>query len=162
MKGMTTMKLYTAKVVARWLDLSERRVRQLRDEGIIEEKKPGLYDLFQTVQRYIKYLRGGNLNEERARLTKEKRIAIETENRVRQGELYRKEDIAIGMTTIFMNLRSRMIALSNKLAPTIAKLGGSEDEIMDVLKDAFYEILEEFSDYEKALKVPDDEDEESG
>ena len=160
---MAAMKLYTAKVVARWLDLSERRVRQLRDEGIIEEKAPGLYDLFQTVQRYIKYLRSGNLNEERAKLTKEKRIAVETENRIRKGELYRKEDIALGMTTIFMNLRSRTIALANKLAPSIAKLGGSEEEIMDVLRNAFFELLEEFSDYEKALKPPDgDEDEESG
>ena len=157
------MKLYTAKVVARWLDLSERRVRQLRDEGTIEEKAPGLYDLFQTVQRYIKYLRSGNLNEERAKLTKEKRIAVETENRIRKGELYRKEDIALGMTTIFMNLRSRTIALANKLAPSIAKLGGSEEEIMDVHRNAFFELLEEFSDYEKALKPPDgDEDEESG
>lgn len=29
------MKLYTSKVVAQWLGLTERRVRQLRDEGVI-------------------------------------------------------------------------------------------------------------------------------
>ena len=34
------MTLYTSKVVAKWLGLTERRVRQLRDEGIISEKMP--------------------------------------------------------------------------------------------------------------------------
>ena len=42
------MKLYTTKIVAQYLDLSERRVRQLRDEGVLEEKAPGLYDLRST------------------------------------------------------------------------------------------------------------------
>ena len=99
------MKLYTTKIVAQYLDLSERRVRQLRDEGVLEEKAPGLYDLRSSVRRYINYLRGdeggkADLNEERAKLTKEKRIAAETENKVRNGELYRKSDITVGMTTV--------------------------------------------------------------
>ena len=88
-------KLHTTKIVAQYLDLSERRVRQLRDEGVLEEKAPGLYDLRSSVRRYINYLRGdeggkADLNEERAKLTKEKRIAAETENKVRNGELYRE------------------------------------------------------------------------
>lgn len=96
------MKLYTTKIVAQYLDLSERRVRQLRDEGVLEEKAPGLYDLRSSVRRYINYLRGdeggkADLNEERAKLTKEKRIAAETENKVRNGELYRKSDITVGI-----------------------------------------------------------------
>lgn len=69
------MKLYTTKIVAQYLDLSERRVRQLRDEGVLEEKAPGLYDLRSSVRRYINYLRGdeggkADLNEERAKLTR--------------------------------------------------------------------------------------------
>ena len=34
------MTLYTSKVVAQWLCLTERRVRQLRDEGVIVEARP--------------------------------------------------------------------------------------------------------------------------
>ena len=84
------MTLYTSKVVAQHLNLTERRVRQLRDEGVIREKRPGLYDLVDTMTRYIKYIGAGSkadLNDERAKLTKEKRIAAETENRVRKAEL---------------------------------------------------------------------------
>ena len=52
------MTLYTSKVIAQWLCLTERRVRQLRDEGVIVEARPGLYELQPTVARYIKYLGG--------------------------------------------------------------------------------------------------------
>lgn len=58
------MRLYTSKVIADWLGLTERRVRQLRDEGIIEEQAPGLYDLRATTRRYISYLRSGSLADE--------------------------------------------------------------------------------------------------
>lgn len=135
------MKLYTTKIVAQYLDLSERRVRQLRDEG-------GKADL----------------NEERAKLTKEKRIAAETENKVRNGKLYRKSDITVGMTTVVMNLRSRLLALPNKLAANIAKLDGDEGKIMDLLQSSLYEIMEEFSNYQVALQPPkdDEEDEQDG
>ena len=46
-------KLHTTKIVAQYLDLSERRVRQLRDEGVLEEKAPGLYDLRSRAARLI-------------------------------------------------------------------------------------------------------------
>lgn len=107
-------KLHTTKIVAQYLDLSERRVRQLRDEGVLEEKAPGLYDLRSSVRRYINYLRGdeggkADLNEERAKLTKEKRIAAETENKVRNGELYRKSDINLEQqaAALFSSLYNR-------------------------------------------------------
>ena len=58
------MKLYDAKAVARFLDVSERRVRQLRDEKVIAEARPGLYDLIDTNHRYINYLRKRNPESE--------------------------------------------------------------------------------------------------
>ena len=47
---MRGLKLYDVKAVARFLDVSERRVRQLRDEKVIAEVRPGLYDLIDTNQ----------------------------------------------------------------------------------------------------------------
>lgn len=35
------MTLYTSKVIAQWLCLTERRVRQLRDEGVIVDQDRG-------------------------------------------------------------------------------------------------------------------------
>ena len=54
------MRLYDSKAVSRLLDLSERRVRQLRDEKVISETAPGLYDMYDTAHKYINYLRQKN------------------------------------------------------------------------------------------------------
>lgn len=155
------MTLYTAKVVAQWIDLSERRVRQLRDEGIIEEAKPGLYDLQPTVLRYIRYARGAgkeNLTHERTMLTAAKRRAAEMENELRQGQLHKTADIERGLKTMFLNIRSRFLALPAKLAPAIASMQGNQTEIFDALKNAIDENLEELSDYQVAFAVQDGED----
>ena len=101
------MTLYTSKAVAEWLGLTERRVRQLRDEGVIQEKSPGLYDMRKTVTRYILFIRKGNkkadLNDERAMLTRAKREAADMENKVRRGELHSAEDIEKGIRTMCLN-----------------------------------------------------------
>ena len=85
------MKLYDTKAVARFLDITERRVRQLRSDGVIAEILPGLYDLLDTNRRYINYLRKRNpesgeaidYNTERAKLVRAKRKKEEYELMVR-------------------------------------------------------------------------------
>ena len=78
------MKLYNVKAIARILDISERRVRQLKAENVIQEYKgmAGLYELLPTIHNYINYLRKRNpeseenidYNTERAKLVKAKRL----------------------------------------------------------------------------------------
>lgn len=107
------MTLYTSKVIAQWLCLTERRVRQLRDEGVIVEARPGLYELQPTVARYIKYLGGAgkeSLNTERMKLTAEKRKAAEMDNDLRRGDLHSTQDIEKGIQTMCLNIRSRFLA----------------------------------------------------
>lgn len=146
------MKLYTSKVVAAWIGLSERRVRQLRDEGIIEEKRPGLYDLQSTVLRYINYQRAGsgtNLNDERAMLTKAKREAAELDNKVREGLLIETADIEPRLKNMLLIFRSRILSLPAKLSPKLATMGGQQAGIFDVLRDELEEALGVLSDYKK-------------
>lgn len=152
------MKLYTSKVVADWLGLTERRVRQLRDEGIIEEYSPGLYDLRATTRRYIAFLRSGSLADERARLTKAKREAAEMENDLRRGELHRTDEIEAGIKTMLLNIRGRFLSLPAKLSPALATMGGDQASIFDVLKKAIDETLEELRDFNVAFAMREDED----
>lgn len=154
------MTLYTSKVVAKWLCLTERRVRQLRDEGVIVEARPGLYELQPTVARYITYIGGAGketLTNERMKLTRAKREAAELENELRKGEVHRTEDIERGIKSMFLNIRSRFLALPAKLSPTLATMGGNQTGIFDELKQAIDEILEEMSDYRVAFAVQDGE-----
>ena len=44
-------------VIARLLDLSERRVQQLSREGVIPKAERGQYDLIGSVRGYVRYLR---------------------------------------------------------------------------------------------------------
>ncbi len=157
------MKLYTSKVVAEWLGLTERRIRQLRDEGVIAEDRPGLYDLQPTVLRYIKYLGGAgkeSLQTERMKLTAEKRKAAEMDNKLRSGELHATEDIEKGIQTLCLNIRSRFLALPAKLSPELAAAGADQAKIFDILKAAVDEALSDLSDYQIALAITGEDDEE--
>jgi hypothetical protein len=68
-------------VVARLLDLSERRIQQLSREGVIPKAERGQYDLVAAVRGYVAYLRdlavraqagAPDFGVERARLIKAK------------------------------------------------------------------------------------------
>lgn len=158
------MKLYTSNVVADWLAVTPRRVRQLRDEGVLVEKAPGLYDLQSSVVRYISYLRKGsgntNLNDERAMLTRAKRVAADMENEERRGNLHSTGDIEKGMAALCLNMRGRFSSLPAKLSGELAQMGGNQAGIHDKLKAAIDETLEELSHFNVAFAIRSSEDEE--
>ena len=160
------MKLHTTNVVADWLALTPRRVRQLRDEGIISERMPGLYEMKATITRYIMYLRKGSgktdLNDERALLTRAKREAADMENDLRRGTLHSSEEIEKGIKTMCLNIRSRFLTLPAKLAPKLAEMDGNQAAIFDELNQAMKEALEELSRFNIAMAVQEGGDDEEG
>ena len=146
-------KLYTSKVVAQWIGLTERRVRQLRDEGIITEERPGLYDLQKTVLKYIKYLGGTgkeSLQTERMKLTAAKRVAAEMENNLRTGQMHTTEDVERGIKTLCLNIRSRLLIIPAKLSPMLA-VKTNQAEVFDELQKAIYEALDGLADVNTSL-----------
>lgn len=151
------MRLYTSKVVAEYLDLSERRVRQLRDEGIIQEVRPGLYELRPTIARYINYLRGKtgavNYTAEKALLTKAKREVEEIDLAIKRGDAHTSADVRLALTTMLLNFKTRLAAIPAKLSPELAKLKDTA-QVFDTLKAAVDEALEELAEYEQAFKRP--------
>lgn len=160
------MNLYTCEAVADWLALTPRRVRQLRDEGVISERIPGLYEMKPTITRYIMYLRKGSgktdLNDERAMLTRAKREAADMENEIRRGNLHSTEDIEKGLSALCLNMRGRFSGLPAKLSGELSQMGGNQAGIYDKLKAAIDETLEELSRFNVAFAVKggnDDEEE---
>lgn len=148
------MKLYNAKAVARFLDISERRVRQLRDEKIIVEVRPGLFDLIDTNHRYINYLRKRNpeseeiidYNTERAKLVRAKRISEEYDLMLKENKLHSSEDIEAVMKDMLVNFKARLMAIPAKLAPVLCKKT-ERAEIFRLLKEQIDEALLELSDF---------------
>lgn len=163
------MKLYTSAAIARWLDLTERRVRQLRDKKIIEEARPGLYNLLDTLHRYIHYLRKDgtdneldiDYNTERARLVKAKREKEELELEMQRREVLRAEDVEQVMTDMLLRFRSKLRSLPVKLSPTLAT-ETDQTEIFMILKKATDEALEELADFDKTFGKGAEEDRPAG
>lgn len=155
------MKLYDVKAVARFLDLTERRVRQLKDEGIIQEYKgmPGLYDLIPTTHAYINYIRKRNpdnaesidYNTERAKLIRAKRLNEEYDLGVKEGSLHTSEDVEAVMVSMLITFKSRLMAIPAKLSPVLSKKT-DKAEIHRILKDSVDEALNELADFDKTFK----------
>lgn len=152
----------------RFLDVSERRVRQLRDEKVIAEVRPGLYDLIDTNHRYINYLRKRNpegdetidYNTERAKLVRAKRKNEEYELQLKENQLHAAEDIEAVMTDMLVNFKSRLMAIPSKLAPVLCKKT-DKAEIFALLKDHIDEALMELSDFKATFGERVKEDEKS-
>lgn len=153
------MKLYTAKNIAKFLDISERRVRQLKDEKVIIEVRPGLYDLIETNHRYINYLRQRNQNgeeqldyqTERARLIKAKRQNEELELQQKESKLHKSEDIENVMSAMLINFKTRLMCIPSKLSPVLSTKT-DKNEIYKMLKQNVDEALTELSDFKTAFK----------
>ena len=133
------MKLHDTKAVARFLDVSERRVRQLRDEKIIDEVRPGLYDLLDANRRYINYLRKRNPESEEA-------VDYNTERALRENQLHSSEDVEQVLTNMLINFRSRLMAIPARLSPILSKKT-DKTEIFKILKAQVDEALNELSDF---------------
>jgi hypothetical protein len=150
------MKVYATKVIAKILVLSERRVRQLRDEGIISEYRAGsgLYDLAPTVSAYIQYLRREsdageeiNIHTERALLIRAKRRSEEYDLRLREGDLNEAADVERLYGYMLSNFRARLLSVPAKVAPRV-KGKTDEVEVEAIIKAEIDEALQELSNFD--------------
>ena len=153
------MKLYTVKVVASWLDMTERNVRELAKKNIIPQYRPGLFKLKDTVHAYIAFLRDKAPNKEenldytteRAKMVRTKREAAELDLAERKKELHRSEDIEIIMTDMLIRFRTKLMSIPAKQSPILAEKN-DQKEIFKILKKAIDEALDELSTYDAAFE----------
>lgn len=161
------MKLYDKNAVAKFLDMTPKNVERLTQKGILQTKQGNLYALAETNREYIKYLRDRNpesqeavdLNEERAKLTKTKRLNEELDLAVKKGELHKSEDIEKVMTAMLINFKSRLSAIPAEEADKLAAMT-DKAKIFLYLNDKIKEALNELSDFEGIFKEEIKEDEE--
>ena len=155
------MKLYDKNAVAKFLDMTPKNVERLTQKGILQTKQGNLYALAETNRAYIKYLTQEvvDLNEERAKLTKTKRLNEELDLAVKKGELHKSEDIEKVMTAMLINFKSRLSAIPAEEADKLAAMT-DKAKIFLYLNDKIKEALNELSDFEGMFKEEIKEDEE--
>lgn len=162
------MALYTSKAVAEVLGVTERRVRELRDEGVLSEERPGIFNMKTVVKQYLTYKIGDK--DDSSRLTAARADREETRSKIEKmkmeeakGDLHRTEDVERGLKAIFANFKNRLETIPTKYAKTMAQLTDPV-EAHDILQKAVEEALIELSNPDVALaepeKEPEDEQEE--
>lgn len=151
---MKPVTLYDSKAVARFLDVSERRVRQLRDEGIIavSGNSKNLYSRDEATVQYINFLRrknadnGENIdyNAERAKLIRAKRLNEEYDLKVKERELHSAVDIEAAVVKMLTDFKTKLMNLPATLAPKLARKT-DRSEISAILRNSIYAALTELS-----------------
>ncbi len=162
----------TQKELAQILGISDRRIRQLSEEGFFQRgETTKKYNLGKSVQEYIRYKveaetgdsKSVDYDKERAKHEKTKGEIAKLRLRKLRGELHEAADVADLVGGMLVEFRGRVLALPPKLAPML--LGMMDpNAIMEIVKRELRAVLEALAGYDPAAYQEDvtfeDEDDE--
>lgn len=114
--------------MARILNLSERQVTRLANDGVLPQSSKGKYNLATTVQAYVHYVSRGKVHTQvvdaRTRLTEAQARNAEIEADRRAGQLLDREDVQVVVSAAMVVIATGMDSLGGRLA---AELAGIDD-----------------------------------
>lgn len=151
------MQTYPVSVIAKLLNLSERRVQQLSKDGVIPKADKGKYPLVESVQAYVKYLYDrayGQNNEsidshvEKARLLKAQATKAELELAVMENNYYQRSEIEFLWSGMVLAFRSKILSLPTKLVRPLAEALSDFAKIERILEYEIHQALTELSKYQ--------------
>lgn len=151
----------SAAVLGELLGVSDRRVRQLAEEGIFTRVSKGRYSLPESIKTYINMLKMEkdvassidpskfDLDLERAIHERVKRKQAEIKLAVMKGECHTTSDVKQVLTDMLVAFRAKLLNLPSKLAPTLVQ---KEDAgvIRDMINKEILEALGELKEYNAA------------
>ncbi|KMT22996.1 hypothetical protein [Clostridium cylindrosporum] len=142
--------------------ITDRRVRQLAEEGIIVRVKKGRYDLVESIKAYIVYLKTNqdikesksdadlDYDREKAMHERVKREMAELNLAEMKGQIHYADDVENVMNDMLSNFRSKVLSMASKLAPILIARS-DVNQIQDMINKESYEVLEELSNYDPRL-----------
>jgi len=144
--------LYKVAVIARFLNLTERRVQQLARDGIIPKPEKGKYDLVGCVQGYIAFLQArafgketgtADMYAERGRLVKLQADKAQMELDVMRARLVPADEAEELWASLLATFRTRMLAVPTRAAHLVLHLKefyAIEQGLRDLVCDALTEL----------------------
>lgn len=147
-----------ASVLADLLGVTDRRIRQLAEEGVLHRVTKGRYSLPISIKNYLKMLRMEDtlkndgepdeldLEKERAIHERIKRHQSEIKLAAMKGTVHRAEDVEQVMTDMLTAFRTRLLNVPSKLAPTLVGRE-SAGEIREIITNEIVEVLGELKAY---------------
>ena len=146
-----------ATLVACVLGITGRRIRQMAEDGQLQKVTKGRFLLADSVQRYVKFLSDGPMDEEDKKLEKTRRVAETTmkaskatiaklEAEELKGKMHRSEDVAAMTTDLIYAIRGAMMALPGRLAVDVAS-ANSPAEAAEIIRREVNKAMRELSNY---------------
>lgn len=145
------------QAIAKMFGVSDRRVRQFVEEGIIDRIGHGRFNVIDTVNKYITHLRmasdqldGNDITEsleyERYLHEKAKREKAEIELAHIKGTMHSANEVEKVMNNMLASFRARILALPSKVAPSLVNLEVADIE--KIIESQVHEALNELADYD--------------
>ncbi|WP_326514797.1 hypothetical protein [Clostridium intestinale] len=167
--------LVDAKTIGAAIGTSDRTVRRLVKEGVLNKVKNGQYDIVDCTNRYIKHItEKQNLMDkdmdkleqelmiEKVLLERAKKKKLEIIVAEMEGTMHKAEDIERLWNWSISNFKSKIRSLPTKISPQVTVLTDLK-EINSVIRKEVDEILTELAEYNpdnfhKSIKEDDDGD----
>jgi phage terminase Nu1 subunit (DNA packaging protein) len=145
--------IHSIGTIARLFNLTERRVQQLAQDGIIPKGKRGEYDLVACVRGYIAYLqqnangRTSDVAADRNRLVKAQADRAELECRMLLREVIPVLEVEESWARILKSFQSRILSLPMRLVQ-IAKANADQFAAEAGVRELLQDVLTELSTYD--------------
>lgn len=158
--------------IAKMFGVTDRRVRQFVEEGVIDRIGYGRFDVSDTVLKYVTYLRLSNDQLDKSDVTesldyekylheKAKREKAEIELAHIKGRMHSSPEVEKVMNNMLASFRARILAIPSKTAPSLI----ARDEISQIeqiIEVQVHEALSELAEYDPKMFMDarDEEEEE--
>lgn len=156
------------KWLSNFFKLSERRIQQLTQEGILPSVKRtregNQYDLIPTIQRYIYYLQDlvnnrtkSTEEQENQRLNAEIKLKeakaeiAQLDLKELKAEMLRAEDVQAFIEDLAATTKSLLTGLPGRLAMDLANIDDTVER-SSIIEDAIFEVLNQLAEYEFTLE----------
>lgn len=167
LKALTT----TQVEFARALGITQPRVHQLLQDGIVVRNKTGAVLVIDSMKNYFRMKSGEeeagediDYMAEKAKHEKTKREIAEIKLAKMEGHVYDAKIVEMVMTEMLANLRTQLLGLPSALAPLLEEK--KKEAIYEVLTVKLEEKLAELSEYTPALfmneELEEGDDDEDG
>jgi len=136
--------------LAKLLKLTDRRIQQLAEMGVVVKKLRGKYALEESVQGYIQYLidqerqKPLDKDKEDARYKAAKADLAELEYAVKTGILLHKDAVEDMWAKVIFALRARLLSMDSKLVNKVFGLK-RKAETKKAIRDYAHKLLREMS-----------------
>lgn len=154
-------------VMAKVLNVTDRRIRQYAEEGLIDKAVRGKYSLLSSVQKYIAFIKANkdiesmsenkelNYEDEHAKHEMVKRQIAEITLAKIKGDIHEADDVRRVMEHMLSNFRARLMNIPTKIAPVLLARDNI-NVIQSMIDKEIIEVLEELSDYNPEVFLSED------